>query len=249
VITRLLDPLLNLHGWEAYSIVGALVFAEASILIGFFFPGETAVILGGVAASRGHINIVILIIVVVSCGIAGDSVGYLVGDKWGRRLLETRFLRKRRRILNAVFVQLNRRGAVAVFVARFTAFLRAAVPGLAGIAGMPYRIFLPANAAGGLIWGTSFCVLGYLVGHAYTKVEHGSGIASDILLGLIALVIIALVIRRRRREKAGLADGVDPIDDGARTEPIVPGAPTAPIEGGSSGSSGTGTGSSTGSSS
>ena len=52
MISRLLDPLLNLHGWEAYLLVGGLVFAEASILIGFFFPGETAVILGGVAASR-----------------------------------------------------------------------------------------------------------------------------------------------------------------------------------------------------
>ena len=65
VISHLLDPLLNLHGWEAYTLVGALVFAEASILIGFVFPGETAVILGGVAASRGHVNIATLIVVVV----------------------------------------------------------------------------------------------------------------------------------------------------------------------------------------
>ena len=205
MIARLLDPLLNLHGWEAYSLVGALVFAEASILIGFFFPGETAVILGGVAASRGHINIVILIVIVVACGIAGDSVGYLVGEKWGRRLLHTRLLRKRQRILNAVFDQLNRRGAIAVFLSRFTAFLRAVVPGLAGISSMRYRVFLPANAAGGLVWGTGFCLLGYVLGHAYTKVEHASGIASDILLGLVAVVIVVLVIRRRRREKAELS--------------------------------------------
>jgi membrane-associated protein len=202
VIARLLDPVLNLHGWEAYSIVGALVFAEASILIGFFFPGETAVILGGVAASRDHINIVILIVVVVACGIAGDSVGYLVGDKWGRRLLHTRLLRKRQRLLNAVFNQLNRRGAIAVFVSRFTAFLRAVVPGLAGISSMPYRVFLPANAAGGLVWGTGFCLLGYVLGHAYTKVEHASGIASDVLLGLIVVAIVVLFIRRRRRERS-----------------------------------------------
>jgi membrane-associated protein len=205
VIARLLDPLLNLHGWEAYSLVGALVFAEASILIGFFFPGETAVILGGVAASRGHINIVLLCVVVVTCGVAGDSVGYVVGEKWGRRLIQLRFLRRRQRLLDRVFDQLHKRGAIAVFVARFTAFLRAVVPGLAGISGMPYRIFLPANAAGGLVWGVGFCLLGYVLGHAYTKVEHASGIASDVLLGLIALVLIALSIRRRRREKAEAA--------------------------------------------
>ena len=68
---------------EAYALVGAFVFAEAAILIGFIFPGETAVILGGVVASRGHINIVDLIVVVVLCAIAGDSVGYVVGQRWG----------------------------------------------------------------------------------------------------------------------------------------------------------------------
>jgi membrane-associated protein len=200
VIVHILNPLLDLHGWEAYALVGALVFAEASILIGFIFPGETAVILGGVAASRGHVNIVTLIVLVVVCGIAGDSVGYLIGRRWGRRLVATRLLRSRQRLIEAVLTQLRRRGAVAVVLARFTAFLRAVVPGLAGMSEMPYRIFLPANAAGGVVWGTGFCLLGYLLGHAYTRVEHASSIASDVLLGLVAVVIVALIIRRRRRE-------------------------------------------------
>jgi membrane protein DedA with SNARE-associated domain len=202
VISHLLDPLLNLHGWEVYALVGALVFAETAILIGFVFPGETAVIVGGVAASRGHVNIVTLIVVVVACGIGGDSVGYLVGRKFGQRLLDVRLLRNRQRPLRAALDQLKRRGALAVVVGRFTAFLRAVVPGLAGMSSMPYRIFLPANAAGGILWGTGFCLLGYFVGHAYTKVEHASGIASDVLLGLIVVVIVLLLIRRRRRERA-----------------------------------------------
>jgi membrane-associated protein len=201
VISHLLDPLLNLHGWEAYALVGALVFSEAAILIGFVFPGETAVIVGGVAASRGHVNIVTLIVVVVACGIGGDSVGYLVGRKFGQRLLDVRPLRNRQHLLRAALDQLKRRGAVAVVVGRFTAFLRAVVPGLAGMSSMPYRIFLPANAAGGILWGTGFCLLGYFVGHAYTKVEHASGIASDVLLGLIVVVIVLLFIRRRHREQ------------------------------------------------
>jgi membrane protein DedA with SNARE-associated domain len=201
VISHLLDPLLNLHGWEAYALVGVLVFSEAAILIGFVFPGETAVIVGGVAASRGHVNIVTLIVVVVACGISGDSVGYLVGREWGPRLLNMRLLRNRRKLLQAALGQLNRRGGVAVVVGRFTAFLRAVIPGLAGMSSMPYRIFLPANAAGGILWGTAYCLLGYFVGHAYTKVEHVSGVASDVLLGLIVVVIVFVFLRRRRRER------------------------------------------------
>jgi membrane protein DedA with SNARE-associated domain len=206
VITHLLDPVLNLHGWEVYAVVGVLVFAEASILIGFIFPGETAVILGGVAASRGHANIATLIVLVIACGIGGDSVGYIVGEKWGRRLLNVRLLRHRQRLLQKVLDQLNRRGAIVVVLARFTAFLRAVVPGLAGISSMPYRVFLPANAAGGIVWGTAYCLLGYLLGHAYTKVEHASGIASDVLLGLIAVAIVVVIVRRTRREKAARTD-------------------------------------------
>ena len=148
------------------------MFAEASILIGFVFPGETAVILGGVAASRGHINIVALIVVVVICAIAGDSVGYLVGQTVGTPAPRDPVAAPAATLLDRVLDQLNRRGAIAVFVARFTAFLRAVVPGLAGMSSMPYRVFLPANAAGGVVWGTAYCLLGYVVGQRYTKLEH-----------------------------------------------------------------------------
>ena len=92
MILRLLDPILNLHGLEAYALVGAFVFAEASILIGFIFPGETAVILGGVVASRGHINIVVLIIVVVVFIIGNAAVTDALEHAlwcWARRVGRT----------------------------------------------------------------------------------------------------------------------------------------------------------------
>ena len=69
---------------------------------------------------------------------------------------------------------------------------------------------LPA-AAGGILWGVAFCLLGYFVGHAYTKVEHVSGIASDVLLGLIVVVIVLLFIRRRRRERAEARAALAPL--------------------------------------
>jgi membrane protein DedA with SNARE-associated domain len=220
MISHLLEPILTLHGWEAYALVGLLVFAEASILVGFIFPGEIAVILGGVLANRDHINIVELVVVVVACAIAGDSTGYLVGQKFGRRLLETGLLRKRRSLLERILEQLNRRGSIAVFMSRFTAFLRAVTPGLAGISDMPYRTFFPANVAGGVVWGVAFCLLGYFVGNAYRRVESASGVASDILLGLLAVLIMVLVIRRRRRDRAQLAEAA-----AASETPPDPGGP------------------------
>ncbi len=71
---------------------------------------------------------------------------------------------------------------------------------------MPYRVFLPANVAGGVVWGTAFCLLGYFVGQGYKRVESISGIASDILLGLLVILVVGLVIRGRRREKREVAE-------------------------------------------
>ncbi len=207
VISRLLQPLLNLHGWQAYTLVGLLVFAEAAIMLGFVFPGETAALLGGVLASQGGVTLAGITVTVVVCAIVGDSVGYAVGERWGRQLLQLGPLRHRQKGLDAALAQLSRRGAIAVFVARFSAFLRAVVPGLAGMSSMRYRIFLPANAAGGICWGVLYVFLGYFVGQ---RVEKATGIASYVLLAVIAVVVVFLVVRHRRKSKEEIEGPSDP---------------------------------------
>ena len=119
-------------------------------------------------------------------------------------------LKKRQKGITTALDQLKRRGPVAVFVGRFSAFLRAVVPGLAGLSSMHYRTFLWANAAGGLCWGVLYVLLGYFVGQS---VEKATGIASDVILGLILVVIVVLVVRHFRKEKAefeGPADSSSP---------------------------------------
>jgi membrane-associated protein len=211
VIDKILQPLLSLSGWEAYVLVGLLVFAEAAVMLGFVFPGETAAILGGVLASKGGVTLPGILATVVVCAIVGDSVGYFVGDKWGRMVLNLGPLRKRQRGIDTALEQLRRRGATAVFLGRFTAFLRAVIPGLAGLSRMPYRIFLPANAAGGVCWGVLYVLLGYFVGQ---RVEKATGIASDVLLGVILVVIVVLVIRHVRKSRREI-EGPEPTSAGA----------------------------------
>ena len=212
MVSRLLHPLLSLHGWEAYLLVGALVFAEAAIMLGFVFPGETAAILGGVVAANGGVSVEAIVILVVLCAIAGDTVGYAVGTKWGRPLLRVGPLKKREKGIARALDELSRRGALAVFVARFSAFLRAVVPGLAGMSDIRYRTFLLANAAGGLVWGMLYTLLGYFVGQ---KVEQATGVASYVVLGLVVAAIVVVVIRarRHRKDEIGAADDADAPSD------------------------------------
>lgn len=203
VLTSVVDSILGLHGLPAYGLVGGLAFAEAALFVGFVLPGETAVLLGGVLAYQHQVSLPIIATVAVLAAITGDSVGYEVGRRFGTRLLASKLFARRRKGLEKGQQALRDNGGKAVFLARFTAFLRAVMPGLAGTAGMPYPRFLAFNAAGGLVWGLGFTLLGYVAGASYQKVAQVAGWASEAILALIVVAVIVFVIRRRRRERVG----------------------------------------------
>ena len=85
-MTFLPNGLTHLSGWVAYTVIAALVFGETAVFVGFVLPGEIAVVLGGVLASRGHLPLPVLITVVVIAAIAGPFVGYEIGRRMGERL-------------------------------------------------------------------------------------------------------------------------------------------------------------------
>jgi membrane protein DedA with SNARE-associated domain len=200
-MTHLVDQLLGVPPGVAYVLIGALVFAEAALFVGFVLPGETAVVLGGALAAGHRLSLGTVLVVVVAAAIAGDSVGYEVGKHAGQRVLATRPLRGHAARLDGAREVLRLRGGAAVLLARLTAFLRAVTPALAGLSGMPYRRFLVWNAAGGLIWGVGVTLLGYLAGASYAKVEQALGRGGGVLLVAVAVVAALVTWRRRRRRR------------------------------------------------
>jgi membrane protein DedA with SNARE-associated domain len=209
-VGHITDALLDLHGPVIYAVVAALVFAEAALFFGFVFPGETAIVVAGVLASQHRVALPILLIVIVLSAIIGDSVGYEIGRRFGDRLIGTRMLRKHRGKLGSAHALLRRRGALAVFIGRFTALLRAIMPALAGSARMPYGRFLAFNALGGLVWGVGYTVGGYLAGTAFEQVAQWAGRVLAIIAGVVVLVAIFVWwLRRRRREAAETENDAD----------------------------------------
>src|SRR3954453_1285198 len=194
-----LDGLLSAPPAVVYLLVGLLVFAEAAVFVGFVLPGETAVVLGGVLASRHGIGLRVLVGLVVVCAVVGDTVGYEVGRHYGTRVLGWGPLRRHEDRLDRARGFLRERGGSAVFLGRWTAFLRAVMPGLAGLSQMPYRRFLVWNALGGLAWGTTFCLVGYLAGNSYEVVAARIGTGGAVLTAtLVVAGLIVWHVRRRR---------------------------------------------------
>ena len=89
-----------------------------------------------------------------------------------------------------------------MFLGRFVAFARALIPGLAGMSGLRYRVFLFYNAIGGVIWGVGYTLLGYVVGLSFERILKEVGLWS--LAGVGAIVVVIVVVRMvlKRRERA-----------------------------------------------
>jgi membrane-associated protein len=188
-----------------YLIAAALAFAEAAILIGMVLPGETALLVGGVFCNHkyGHLNLGLMIAIAAVAAIAGDSVGYEFGRKFGPSLRRSRLGRwvgePRWSKVDGV---IHKHGGKAVFLGRLTAVLRALMPSMAGMSGMRYRTFLAWNAAGGLIWAPGCVLLGYAFASALDVVGSTLTWAPLGILAVVVLVFVALHLRNRKQEQA-----------------------------------------------
>lgn len=213
-MSALLDTLTTevLHApvWLVLLVVGGVVFVEDALFVGFVIPGETVAILGGVAASLGHVPLAAVILVVVAAAILGDTVGFEVGRHLGGRVVAMRAFDGHRRRIDQAQDFLRRRGGAAVFLGRWTAFFRAVMPALAGMSKMHYPTFLAWNAAGGIAWGSVVVTAGYLAGRSYAQVEtwigRGAGIAVAVIV-VVGLVVWQVGKHRAEREGSSGAEG------------------------------------------
>ena len=188
------DASRTLGGW-AYPAVAGFAFLETGAFVGLLVPGETAVVVGGVVAERGGVEIVPLIGLVWVAAVAGDLVSFILGRRFGRPLLERhgpRFQLTEERLAR-VDRFYERHGGKAVLLGRFTGLIRAVSPFVAGASGLRMRHFVAWSAAGALLWAATFTLVGY--GFSETFAESGETAArvgaGAALAGGLALVVVA----------------------------------------------------------
>ncbi|GAB2657017.1 DedA family protein [Kribbella swartbergensis] len=181
-----------------YLVAAGVVFAEAGVMAGFVVPGETALIVAGFAARQGWIALWPMIGIAIAAAVLGDSAGYEIGRRFGPALRASRWGRLvgDRRWYRADAL-LHRYGGRAVLLGRFTAGLRALVPGMAGMARMRYlHTFLPWNIAGAVAWGTACVLLGYGLADSLATASRLLTVGP---LALVAVAAVALVLVRLRK--------------------------------------------------
>jgi len=179
-----------------YLALFTLIAAES---LGIPLPGETALITAGIYAGHTHrLSPWLIFAVAAGAAIVGDNAGYWIGHSGGYRLArrhgpKVRLDERKLKIARYLF---DRHGTAVVFFGRFVAVLRTYAAFLAGTSQMRWRRFLPANAAGGIVWAGAYTLAAYLGGAA---LQRASGIIDLILVGAAVLAVAATVVWLRRR--------------------------------------------------
>jgi membrane protein DedA with SNARE-associated domain len=193
VLASIVDVAANI----GYPLLFVLIAIET---MGIPVPGETALITAAVLASRGKLQIEVVIAVAAAGAIVGDNTGFAIGRKLGRRLLTAPgpLERHRRRVLEVGEPFFQRHGPKAVFLGRWVTGLRITAAWMAGVNHMSWPKFLFYNALGGIAWATSIGLLAYYAGHSAERIVNVAGLGgvAAIVVGGVALW---LALRWRRR--------------------------------------------------
>jgi membrane-associated protein len=207
----MLAALLNVPANVGYPLLAMLIGAESA---GALVPGETSLIVAAALAGQGRLSLPIVIAVAAGAAIVGDNIGYLIGRRGLRRLLDRpgRWAAGRQRLIERGEAFFVRRGSAAVFFGRWLPGLRVVASWLAGANHMHWRRFLVWNALGGIAWASTVGTVAYLLGRS----ASGSlGAIGFVGLGIAVLVYIVRRIRRelsptlrsrRRRTRETVAD-------------------------------------------
>jgi membrane protein DedA with SNARE-associated domain len=206
VLASVLDDLLTNFGYLA-------VFAIISIeSLGIPAPGETMLVTASVyAGATGNLLIEGVILAAIAGAIFGDNIGYAIGRKGGYRLLirhgpKLRINHSHLKVARYVF---ERHGGKVVFFGRFIAILRTYAAFLAGVGQMEWKRFLAWNAAGGIVWATIFGLLGFFGQKAFERLSTPINVTLGIV-GLGAIVVFTIVLRRRTERLADVAERTYP---------------------------------------
>jgi len=172
----------------AYTVLTIFVFAETGMLVGFFLPGDSLLVTAGIFASRGDLNILVLLSLLIPATLLGDSLGYLIGKKIGPKIFtkeQSFFFRKDYLIKTKNFYE--KYGGMTIAVARFMPIIRTFAATVAGVAQMKYTKFLAFDIMGGVAWVLSMTFIGYFLGQLFP------GVVKRLELVIIIVVVVSLL--------------------------------------------------------
>jgi membrane-associated protein len=191
----MIDWMLETLGVYVYVGLFAIVFAETGLAVGFFLPGDSLLVVAGLFAAAGKMNLAVLMVSLFVAAVIGDAVGYYSGRKAGEAI----FNKPKSKLFNPKHLKkanefYEKHGGKTIIIARFVPIVRTFAPIVAGAAKMSYRQFAIYNITGGFAWVVSMLLAGYFLGGLVEQmVQRVFGIEGFKLEDHIDKVVIVVV--------------------------------------------------------
>ena len=200
-LDQTLNALAAQHSWLLFAALFIVIFAETGLVIFPLLPGDSLLFLAGTVAASADLPIHGLVLTMALAAILGDSVNYGVGHFIGPRAFRPRET-KLGRWLKPEYLKrtqhfYERYGGFTIIVGRFVPIVRTFAPFLAGVAQMPYRIFLGYNVVGGIVWVAMLSYAGYAFGNIPLVKQN----LSLIVIGIVAVSLCPIAIQYFREKR------------------------------------------------
>lgn len=185
-----LAELVSNYGVLTYIILFLIVFAETGFVVTPFLPGDSLLFAAGALAALGSLNIGIIIFLLIVSAIFGDTVNYWIGYYFGRKIVDhpkIPFINQEHIDKTEQFYK--KYGGKTIILARFVPIVRTFAPFVAGVGSMAYGKFITYNVIGGIVWVSTFTILGYFFGNlAFIKENFHYAIFAIIGLSVVPMI-------------------------------------------------------------
>jgi undecaprenyl-diphosphatase len=204
LVVQLVERLRPAFETFGYAIVSAGVFLESAALVGLIAPGDIILAVGGAYAAEGTLSLPIVLVCAICFGWLGETTGYLIGRRYGEALVRrTPVLRRFEDRVDKARDALRRNGGKAIVIGRFATGLGSTLPFAAGVSKVEPKTFFAFTLPTVGVWASAIVMLGYLAGDNLERIDRILSAIGWAGFGLILLVVGAVWIVRRRRERRG----------------------------------------------
>jgi membrane-associated protein len=194
-VKQTIENVIQSTGYLSYLIIWFVIFAESGLFFGFFLPGDSLLITTGfLCFTNPSLDISVMCFGCFVAAVIGDNVGYYTGRHYGRRLFEkedSKIFKKKYLLAAQEFY--DKKGAIAIVLARFLAIVRTFAPIIAGAAAMNYRVFITYNIIGGLLWAVGLNLLGYFFGQKLEDLVGKDNVEKYLVLATLGVMLLSFI--------------------------------------------------------
>jgi len=197
-----LTSIFAFFGIWTYVLLFFVIFAETGLIIFPFLPGDSLLFAIGAFAALGHLNLTAILLALFAAAVAGDSVNYVIGKKFGKKIVDNPKIPINQEHLDETQRFYEKNGGKTIILARFIPFIRTFAPFVAGVSNMRYKDFMVYNVTGAFVWVFSFILLGYFFGNLPSIKENIEyGIIGVIAFSFLPVIFEFVKIKFKKHEK------------------------------------------------